>query len=332
MIDPFKIHRARPISEHISDYVADMRTAGRAPKYVENINNRLKRLADACGWKTLGSIDPNSYCRWREKQKAAPHRGARADAKTTAAETLNQYLETARAFCNWCAANNRMPGVPMGNGRVMATALAGVSMVEGEKVRKRRALSDEEVAKLLGVAPAERKIVYRVGLGLGLRRAEIEALKWGDLRLVAIKPYAQLRAEATKARRGDRLPISQTLAEDLRKHRPADASDNDRVFPIVPKIALWREDLAAAEITEADAMGRRADFHGGTRKTLCTRMHRNAVAPAVAMKLMRHTDIRLTMVDYNDDEQIGVDAGVLPEIQAAVMAAKNAPAAAAAGA
>ena len=146
---------------------------------------------------------------------------------------------------------------------------------------------------------------------------------------MATKPYAQLRAEATKARRADRLPIPQTLADDLRKLKSTDASDNDRVFAEVPAIELWREGLKAAGIKEADAMGRGADFHAGTRKTRCTRMHRNAVAPAVVMKLMRHTDIRLTMVDYNDDEQIGADAAPLPEVEAAPAA--PAPKATAAG-
>src|SRR5687768_739510 len=36
MIDPYKVHRARPIAEHVADYVADLRAAGRAGKYAEN--------------------------------------------------------------------------------------------------------------------------------------------------------------------------------------------------------------------------------------------------------------------------------------------------------
>jgi hypothetical protein len=58
-------------------------------------------------------------------------------------------------------------------------------------------------------------------------------------------------------------------------------------------------------------MGRAVDFHAGTRKTLCTRMHRGNVPLAMAMRVMRHTDARLTLVDYADDGQLTGDP--LPE-------------------
>jgi hypothetical protein len=41
-------------------------------------------------------------------------------------------------------------------------------------------------------------------------------------------------------------------------------------------------------------------------------MHRGNVPLAVAMRVMRHTDARLTMVDYADDGQLAGEA--LPEI------------------
>ena len=130
----------------------------------------------------------------------------------------------------------------------------------------------------------------------------------------AIKPYARLRAEATKAGREDIVPVPQSLAEELRKQRPEDASDADRVFPTVPSLTLWKHDLRAAGIPYMDAMGRQADFHGGTRKTLCTRLHRAGVPLATAMRIMRHTDAKLTMKTYTDDELLGVADTVLPEV------------------
>jgi hypothetical protein len=84
-----------------------------------------------------------------------------------------------------------------------------------------------------------------------------------------------------------------------------------------PTIFDWKADLDAAGITYTDEMGRAADFHAGTRKTLCSRMHREGVSPAVAMRRMRHADLELTMVDYTDDTQIGMEAAVLPELVAA---------------
>lgn len=199
--------------------------------------------------------------------------------------------------------------------RVVSVALAGIARAEGEKRRKRRALTDEQVVALLAVAGVDRSLVYRVGWTTGLRRSEIDDLQWGDVRLSAIRPYIQLRAEATKARRGDRLELQGSMADALRTLRPVDVKDNARVFPDgVPPIEQWKDDLKAAGIPYKDEMNRQADFHGGTRKTLCNRLHRAGVPLAVAMRRMRHTDAKLTLVDYCDDDQLGGESALLPEL------------------
>lgn len=309
LVDPFREHRRRPLAGHVADYVSDLRTAGRSAKYVGNVEYRLNILLDACGWATLDAVDAGSFLRWRETAKAKARKKGRAldsPVAGSSATTLNQYLEAANSFLNWCVRPAK---------RIPVNPLAGVDKVDGPKVRKRRALTDDEVLRLLGVAPAERKTVYRFALATGLRRSELEALQWGDVRLKATRPFLQLRAEATKARRGDVVYLPDTLAADLKALRPEGAADGDRVFPDVPDLELWRVDLAAAGIHWKDGMGRQADFHGGTRKTLCNRLHRNRVPLATAMRVMRHTDARLTLVDYADDDQLGVEH-VLPELLA----------------
>jgi integrase len=249
-------------------------------------------------------VESNCFLRWRNKRKGEGRKGTRREADGTGATTLNHYLETMRAMLNWC----------VGQKRIASNELADVDKVQGEKRWKRRALTDEQVTALMSVVPAKRKMFYRVAMALGLRRLELEKLVWGDLQLLAIRPHVQLRAEATKARRGDQVPIPPTLAADLRAERPEGASDADRVFPRVPSLDWWKHDLAAAKIPYMDDMGRVVDFHAGTRKTLCTRMHRAGVPLATAMRIMRHTDARLTMVDYADDGQLGGE--LLPELTA----------------
>ena len=56
------------------------------------------------------------------------------------------------------------------------------------KKRKRRALTDEQVGKLLAAAAPGRAVVYRVALAAGLRRSELSALKWGDMGIAATRP------------------------------------------------------------------------------------------------------------------------------------------------
>jgi integrase len=323
LVDPFKPHLARPIGEHVEEYLADLKAAGRDEKYRGNIGRRLRVIIDGAGWASLRDVEPNSFMQWRNKAKAEPRRGTRArEDGQAAARTMNQYLETFRAFTNWCAKMGRVPGVPIGGGRVIATALAGVGKVDGPTVRRRRALTDDQVTKLLKVAPADRALVYRVALAVGLRRGELEDLQWGDLKLDAAAPFIALRVEATKAGRADRVTLPGTLAVALRASKPASATNASPVFVVVPSLDLWKEDLAAAGIEYLDAQGRQVDFHGGTRKTLCTRMQRAGIPLATAMRTMRHTDARLTMVDYTDEEQLGVNeaTAALPEL---VTAAKR---------
>ena len=323
MVDPHRESKAKPIAGHVADYLADLRAAGRDPMYIYNAERRLKLLNLACDWRSLADVEPNSFLRWRELERTSDRKGRGRTQAGLSATTLNQFLDTCRAFMNWSAATGRVAGVPMGN-RVVSIVLAGIAKAEGEKRRKRRALTDEQVTALLAVAGPARSLIYRVGWTTGLRRQEIDDLKWGDLRLSAIRPYVQLRAETTKARRGDRLELPQSLAEALRAVKPADAKDGARAFPDrVPSIEQWKADLAAAGIPYKDDMDRQADFHGGTRKTLCNRMHRAGVPLAAAMRRMRHTDARLTMVDYADDDGIGAEMAVLPELTACGPAVTN---------
>ena len=319
LLDPFRAHRRRPIGEHITEYVADLEGSGSDDKYVENARNRLNRLAKECRWTCLDDVEhngANTFAAWRERERKDEGGRKGRLGKGTAARTLNHYLDIARAFTNWCATQGRMPGVPIGGGRKMATALAGVAKVDGEAVRKRRALTDEQVVKLIAVA-AERALCYRFGIATGLRRQELQDLVWGDVRLIAIKPYVQLRAWATKARRGDRVDLTASLADDLRAARTDDAKDSDPVFPDVPPIAQWKLDLAAAGIPYKDEMGRRLDFHGGCRQTLCTRLHAAGVPQREAMRRMRVTDPKLLNDVYADDEQLAAGAVPLPEPAAA---------------
>jgi integrase len=309
------------------------------PERSRSVVGRVDSLVADCGWATLAHVGPSDFTRWREKRQKTGNPKGRGSKKGEGAAptTLNEFLDSVRAFLNWCAEQKRIEGVPAsdrrrGGIRLVSIVLSGVAKVDGPAKRKRRALSDEQVAQLLAVAAADRAIVYRTALATGLRRTELRLLLWGDLHLAAIRPYVQLRAEATKARRGDKAYLAQTLAADLRARKLDGVKDSEKVFGEVPDIETWRADLVAAGIPYKDDMGRQADFHGGTRKTLCTRLHRSNVPLATAMRVMRHTDSRLTLVDYTDDEQLAVAEACLPEVAAAVVTPPAGSADASAGA
>ena len=66
-------------------------------------------------------------------------------------------------------------------------------------------------------------------------------------------------------------------------------------------VMLTVNDIAAAGIAKCDSYGRTIDVHS-LRHTFATLLARNGVSPAIAQKLMRHSDIRLTMNIYTHIE------------------------------
>ena len=108
-----------------------------------------------------------------------------------------------------------------------------------------------------------------------------------------------------KSGRSATIPLRTDLAEELRKHIDLMTEANGgQLGPQTPLFALGRNflrtfnlDLAAANIPKRNAEGQTVDVHS-LRHTFATLLARHGVSPAIAQKLMRHSDIRLTMNTY----------------------------------
>ena len=157
-----------------------------------------------------------------------------------------------------------------------------------------RALTPAEFEKLLKVTPSEeRRLYYLLGGRLGLRWSEIRRLRWGDFDLQ--KGRVNLRAEATKARRTESLPLPADVEAAL---RAMGAGRRGPVFGSSPTLKTWKRDLERAEIpyeTEAGQADRKC-----LRKTFGTHLALKGVDLRVAMRLMRHRDPALTATLYTD--------------------------------
>jgi integrase len=94
------------------------------------------------------------------------------------------------------------------------------------------------------------------------------------------------------------LPVRADLAELLRNAK-GDTSDADSVVKMLPRIPTHQKYLEAAGIAWTDDAGRRADLHA-LRHSHGTLLSKGGVTPREAMSLMRHTDLRLTMLTYTD--------------------------------
>jgi len=282
-------HLVAPLGEHLDAFLADQERAGRSDKYREILKSRITRMKDACGWHTLRAVQPSTVTPFLASLKS----------QGLASKTVNEYLAAASVFLNWCVQQRRL----------LANPLANVTRTDQTvKMRKRRALTVEEVQRLLSVA-GPRRLPYLVAVTTGIRRGELEALQWDDVHLDGIHPYIALRAETTKARRADSVPLRQDVAAELRRARPTDVAPETKVFGRIPRMRDLKPDLERAKIDYMDADGRQADFHA-LRMTFGTMLAKSGVAPRTAMELMRHTDLRLTMNVYTDPRLLNTAGAV----------------------
>jgi integrase len=108
------------------------------------------------------------------------------------------------------------------------------------------------------------------------------------------------------------------IVEALTAHRPAGCKGTDLVFPNgIPRARRLRKDAERNGIAYRDELGRYADFHA-LRYTWATFLQRNGVAQRFAMKLMRHSDIKLTAKVYTDEMQLPIYDAIknLPRLDA----------------
>ena len=285
--ESLRVNGAKSLLEHLEDFLRDKALTGKDERYLYGVKQAVKRLVKDCGWTTVKKVTPDSFESWRGKQNLN-------------AKTLNDYLTCARTLLNWMDKRGRIEGNPLKTVEFVTKGKA--------PIYERRALSDDEVSRLLSVS-GKRAFVYRTVLLTGLRRSELAALQWRDLYLDGKHSRIALRAETTKNGKADVLPIHQGLMTGLTALAAASHNPTDPVFVRLPSMEEMRLDLCAAGIPFVDKEGRRADFHA-LRHTFCTNLHRAGLPRRVAMELMRHHDPRLTDKIYADGERLETASGL----------------------
>lgn len=242
-------HLDAPIDKHVRDYLADL--AGRtirgrrvSPRHIANVRKQLQRVLDECGVRTLRDIDRRAVRRWMDRTASQPRDPDDADSPPLSARTVNMHRAAILAFCTWCVAERRLTAHP----------LAGLGKIEeAEPTRKRRALSEDEIARLLTAARErplrealtvrrgkdkgkplakvrpevrerltrvgrERELLYRFLLTTGLRKGEVTSLGVEAVDLDGDPPCVRVEGRHAKSGRSAVLPLKPELAADLRCH------------------------------------------------------------------------------------------------------------------
>ena len=319
-----------PIAKHVeafAQYVAARKPSGHAPRYLQQVKGRVNAFIESANVAYLPEIDAD---------KLAAHVSAMQTRKYSGF-TINEHVGTLKQFTRWAVNTNRLAKDPFA-----ATKKADASKLT--KVRPRRALSADELARLLNATeqrPAlelrmvrrgpnegkpvakvsdralekaealgrERVLAYLLTFWTGLRRSELAALEWRDVRLDTLPARIELRARTTKAKRADCVALHPQIAAALRDVKPAMPKPTDRVLRTVPGMKVLRADLKHAGIPETTEAGR-VDLHA-MRKSINTYLATHGVPQRVAQAHMRHADPRLTAGAYTDEALLPVAAAIV---------------------
>lgn len=298
-VDPFHGARARPLADHIAAYADLLESRGCTLEHVRRTTARLGRAFEAMGACSLDALDVDRATRFLARLRSA----GRADT------TRNSWLSTLRGFGRFLVRSRRLRDNPF--------ELLARQKGDPDPRRVRMPLSADQlellVARTREHAP-RRALLYRFAALTGLRANECRQLRFGDLVLGA-DPHVVVQSRWAKNRRRAEIPLAESLAAELRAVVPPPVAAGPQVavavFVVPARIAAWlRRDAERAGIAATDAQGRVLDFHS-LRVSTATLLARAGVAPAVAQRILRHHDPKLTMKHYTrlaqQDLRVGVE-------------------------
>ena len=289
------------------------------------------RVFGACGWGVLDNLDAEPLTRWlADRRKLTRAEGG------FGVQTSNHFVASLKAFGNWCLRSRRLAANPFALTHKLNTA--------ADVRHARREFRPHELAGLVAAAKAgptlrdltgeARAMAYTVASMTGLRASELASLTRESFRLDADPPAVQVAAAYSKRRRTDSVPLHPELVEALRAWL-ADFKAGALLWPGKWASQFWggqmvKRDLAAAraawvasaktaklraereaadDFKPRDREGRCLDFHA-LRHSFISALVAAGVAPAVAMRLARHSTIALTIDRYTHVNQSESVAGI----------------------
>ncbi len=287
-------HHARPLLEHLGEYLDELRHRGCHPRHVQTIESQLNRMFEDIDARRLSDLDPARVQRHLLALRSVPAKRFSAkneDGKKTrmiGPRTINAIRSAVIAFLNWCVRTERLATNP-------CDRIPKVDETRDQRV-KRRALTAKELRYLVE-SSGPRATFYLVAALTGLRMGEMKSLTWDDVNLA--NNALLVKASKGKSKRDDWIALNLEAAAALRRHRPVGVSPAARVFATAPTTRTFSADLKRAGIAEYDELGRRVDRHA-LRTTTGTLLAQAGVSPQQAQRQMRHADISTTLRHYTD--------------------------------
>lgn len=300
----------RPILEHIIEWGESL--GHNANAHSREARDKVIRIAVDCGWKLITNISPDSFGEWREARLQGsdilnvPQFDDKGNPSQKVPQlstvTVKHYETRLRAFCTWLVKKGRLNKDPLAN--------MELRKVKRVKVRPRAPFLPTEVEAIIAAAMVgekshgmegyERALLYPLVYRTGLRWKEAKSLKRESFDLEANPPYVTISSEAAKNSEEADLPLPPELVEPFREHLKT-IPEGGVVFRGGYRkgkgAEMLRVDMEAAGVAERDNRGRIRDFHA-LRHSYATILAKSGVPLAMAQKMMRHSDPKLTTEFY----------------------------------
>jgi len=335
--ETFAEQAALPLANHLLDFKAKMKAAGRTEGHVRRTIGMIKEIVEHCGFETTGDIGADKVNLFAAEllEKKVPRKaesgaaanaeqgGSSKPARTVAPRTVQARLAAIKSFTAWLVTRGRLSRDPL--------ASVKKPNPNASRRRERRMLLPEEWPHLeqataigdpfYGIPGAERMLLYRVAIQTGLRSSELRSLRRESFVLDASQAYVIAKPADTKNSKQAQQFIARDMAESLRQHL-AEKVPSAPAFsmPHETNVArMLRFDLTAARkawIAEADQCpderlsreqsdflavanhaGQRLDFHA-LRHTCGAWLAMTGSHPQTVKAVMRHSTITLTMDTY----------------------------------
>jgi integrase len=315
LADPHEETMHSPITTLVDAYIADLAEQGRDERYRGQTKREIDRVVAACGADRLAELTPDKVDNFLTKLSCS-------------ARSKNSYRRAVIGLCNYLVRKRKLPYNP----------LLVTTRRKGELKRKRRALADHLLQKLLDAArqrplleamtirrgprkgqlaarvrPEERARLERIGrhrallyltaILTGLRLGTLRRLRVGYLDLEGPVPQMGLPGNIMKSKRDFFQHLREDLVAELRAWVAETGKKPGDLLFEVPAYSqtskLLRKDLRTAGIPYRDEAGRYFDFHS-FRKCSGTFLRKAGVDPTISMHYLDHSDIRMTMEVYAD--------------------------------
>lgn len=298
---PQKLETDAPsIQDRIDNYQRDSLQDGLNAKYIKLVCGSVRRAAKRFAWLYVTDATEDDVRLFLAELKG---QGKAGEEKPVTPKAYNNILGNFSAFFKYAVRRGWLDTSP-------AAGIGRVTDTRGEVVRP---FTPAELTKLCDWVSEHRKggekaaKIYRFTAWTGLRRSELEELRWCDVHLEADQPYLELQPWQSKggkrSGRKEQVPLVSREILAMLREMNHDVLPTEKVWGKAPHPNVVQRDIDRAGIERVDVHGAKLTLHS-LRHTLGTLMAAEGVPNKVIQVLMRHRDIKTTMDVYASDSHM----------------------------